>query len=179
MVTAAEQKAAKSPVWQGVFGYFNRALLALGVVSRMGANKHNNGEMPTKWRDYPIEVYADALGRHILSEGKDGLYDPESNLLHAAHAAWNALARLELLLQNTPLTQPSQVIEFKNALEVLKFKVEKHVPNIFFSNVPNIPSEPVFISERRVAAGPRRVTVFSFGMKRIGQRDRRCATPKR
>lgn len=104
MVTAADkQKAAKVPVWQGVFAYFSNALQAVGAISRMGAAKHNEGKMPTKWRDYPVDVYSDALARHITEEGKGIAYDPESNMLHAAHAAWNALARLEKLLEDNPL----------------------------------------------------------------------------
>jgi hypothetical protein len=104
MVTAAEkQKAAKVPVWQGVFAYFSRALEAVGNVSKFGAAKHNNGNLPTKWRDYPADVYADALARHILVENGGELYDSESNMLHACHEAWNALARLEKLLETYPL----------------------------------------------------------------------------
>jgi len=68
----------------------------------MGAVKHNEGKMPTKWRDYPVEVYGDALARHIMNESQ-GLYDEESGMLHAGHAAWNALARLEKLLETHPL----------------------------------------------------------------------------
>lgn len=106
--TAADkQKAAKIPLWQGVIAYFSNALQAVGAISRMGAAKHNNGVMPTKWRDYPAEVYADALARHITEEGKGDLYDSESNMLHAGHEAWNALARLEKLLEVHPLVKPA------------------------------------------------------------------------
>ena len=102
--TAADaQKAAKVPVWQGVFAYFSNALLAVGTVSRFGANKHLNGKMPTKWREYPVDTYSDALARHILEENRGSVYDSESHLLHAAHEAWNALARLEKLLETEPL----------------------------------------------------------------------------
>lgn len=105
--TAADrQKAAKIPLWQGVIAYFSNALQAVGAISRMGAAKHNEGKMPTKWRDYPVEVYADALARHITEEGKGDLYDSESNMLHAGHEAWNALARLEKLLEVHPLVKP-------------------------------------------------------------------------
>lgn len=105
--TAADkQKAAKIPLWQGVIAYFSNALQAVGAISRMGAAKHNNGVMPTKWRDYAVEVYADALARHITEEGKGDLYDSESNMLHAGHEAWNALARLEKLLEVHPLVKP-------------------------------------------------------------------------
>ncbi len=107
MVTAADkQKAAKVPVWQGVVAYFSNALLAVGAVSMFGAAKHNNGNMPTTWRKYHVSVYADALARHIIEEGKGHMYDSESHLLHAVHEAWNALARLEKLLEDHPLLDP-------------------------------------------------------------------------
>jgi hypothetical protein len=37
--------------------------------------------------------------RHLLAEAETDI-DPESGLLHAAHAAWSALARLELMLMD-------------------------------------------------------------------------------
>jgi hypothetical protein len=101
-VQAAQQKASKVPAWQGVVAYFPNALLAVAAISKMGAEKHNGGILPTKWRDYPAEVYADALARHLFDESK-GYYDSESAMLHAGHLAWNALARLEKLLENIPL----------------------------------------------------------------------------
>lgn len=107
MVTPAEQKAAKVPVWQGVFAYFSAALSAVGAISKMGCVKYNAGKMPTKWREYPFEVYADAQARHIFEQGKGILYDSESKMLHAAHEAWNALAKLEKLLETYPLYQPA------------------------------------------------------------------------
>lgn len=100
---ADAQKAGKVPVWQGVFSYFSNALQAVGAISKFGCIKHNKGKMPTKWRDYPVDVYADALARHVIEEGKGHLYDSESQMLHAGHEAWNALARLEKLLETHPL----------------------------------------------------------------------------
>lgn len=102
---ATAQKAAKAPAWQGVIAYFSSALLAVAGLSRAGAAKHNNGKMPTAWRDYPTDVYADAQLRHILEEGKGNMYDPETHMLHAVHGAWNALARLEKLLEQYPLME--------------------------------------------------------------------------
>ncbi len=119
MVTPAEQKAGKIPVWQGVFAYFSNALQAVGAISKFGAQKHNDGAFPTKWRAYPAEVYGDAMARHITEENKGDVYDSESNMLHAAHEAWNALARLEKLLEDNPLVRqvgkvtPGIVFEFE------------------------------------------------------------------
>ena len=78
--------------------------MAIGDVSRFGARKHNEGVMPTEWRRFPAVVYSDSLIRHLLAESKGEIRDPESGLLHAAHAAWNALARLDLILtqEKTP-----------------------------------------------------------------------------
>ena len=36
--------------------------------------------------------------RHLLKEDSE-VYDEETELLHASHCAWNALARLEMLLK--------------------------------------------------------------------------------
>lgn len=76
---------------------FSRALAAVSEVGTYGANKYtDNG-----WLDVPngVNRYTDAMLRHILSEASGELKDKDTNLLHAAHAAWNALARLDLMLR--------------------------------------------------------------------------------
>ena len=93
----AKLDGGKSPVMQGVLQYFPRALLEVGKVSEFGAQKYTwKG-----WESVPNGParYGDALGRHILYESMEGPYDRDSKLLHAAHEAWNALARLELMLR--------------------------------------------------------------------------------
>lgn len=75
---------------------FARALEAVGDVGTYGAQKYtDNG-----WKSVPNGVarYTDALYRHLLAEGREA-HDPDTEILHAAHAAWNALARLDLMLQ--------------------------------------------------------------------------------
>ena len=37
--------------------------------------------------------------RHLLAEMRGEDVDPDTGLLHAAHTAWNALARLDLMLR--------------------------------------------------------------------------------
>lgn len=72
-----------------------RALLAVARVATFGAEKYTeNG-----WREVPdgVQRYTAALDRHRLQEGIE-LADDGSGLPHAAHLAWNALARLELML---------------------------------------------------------------------------------
>ena len=75
---------------------FPRALQAVGHVATYGAEKYT----PNGWRDVPngIERYSDAMYRHLLAEAAGELQDKDTCLLHAAHSAWNALARLELML---------------------------------------------------------------------------------
>lgn len=79
-----------------VLGGFSRALEQVAQVGTFGAAKYtDNG-----WRSVPAgqERYTDALWRHLLAEAQGQQADPDSGLLHAAHTAWNALARLELIL---------------------------------------------------------------------------------
>lgn len=101
----AKLDAGKSPVFRGAIAYFPRAIRAVADVSQYGATKYSwNG-----WEAVPdgIARYSDALGRHIVKEGIEGLYDLEikndpkypATILHAAQVAWNALARLELILK--------------------------------------------------------------------------------
>lgn len=76
---------------------FPHALTLVGEVGTYGAKKYtDNG-----WVSVPngIERYSDAMLRHLLEEAIGPDIDRESELLHAAHVAWNALARLELMIQ--------------------------------------------------------------------------------
>lgn len=87
----------KAPVYRGAISYFPRAISAVAEVSAFGASKYAwNG-----WRgvDDGFNRYSDAMVRHLGYEATGEVLDPDSGLLHAAHAAWNALARLELLIE--------------------------------------------------------------------------------
>ena len=76
---------------------FARALKEVGEVGTYGAKKYiDHGWV---YVDNGRERYTDALLRHLLAEATEGDRDQESGLLHAAHTAWNALARLELMLR--------------------------------------------------------------------------------
>jgi hypothetical protein len=80
-----------------VLGGFSRALEQVAQVGTFGAAKYtDNG-----WRTVPAgqERYTNAFWRHLLQESQGLESDPDSGLLHAAHTAWNALARLELMLK--------------------------------------------------------------------------------
>lgn len=92
----AKLDAGKPCPYRGGISYFPRAIEAVAEVSTFGATKYTWAG----WRTVPDGVarYSDAMVRHLLKENKDEVLDPDSGLLHAAHTAWNALARLELML---------------------------------------------------------------------------------
>lgn len=93
----AKLDAGKVCMWQGLIGYFPRACREVAAVSTFGARKY----AWKGWQTVPegFERYSDAMVRHLAYEGEGQRLDPDSGLEHAAHAAWNALARLEFLLQ--------------------------------------------------------------------------------
>jgi hypothetical protein len=80
-----------------VMGGFALALQEVGKVGTYGANKYtDNG-----WMAVPqgVSRYTDAMYRHLLCEATGEACDADTGLQHAAHAAWNALARLDLMLR--------------------------------------------------------------------------------
>jgi hypothetical protein len=87
----------KPPIAQGVLCMFPRAIRAVANISAHGAEKYSW----YNWLTVPdgVERYRDAQVRHVMDEAVDGPNDPDSGHLHAAAAAWNALARLELILR--------------------------------------------------------------------------------
>lgn len=89
----------KPPVFMGVLQYFPRALKAVAEVSAYGAKKYDLDLADKNWMtvENGYARYSNALTRHVVEEGID-MYDAESGLLHAQMVAWNALARLELLM---------------------------------------------------------------------------------
>lgn len=100
---ATIDKYSKTPISQGVLQKFPRALEAIAKCSAYGAKKHNSPIHSRKFMDVPdaMEVYADAMARHVIAEAKEGPVNQEDGgLLHATQVAWNALARLECFLRN-------------------------------------------------------------------------------
>jgi len=85
-----------------VLGAFANALVEVGKVGTYGAQKYtDNG-----WLDVPKGEarYTDALLRHVFAETNE-THDQDTQLPHAAHAAWNALARLELMLRKRGVSE--------------------------------------------------------------------------
>jgi len=76
---------------------FPRALIAVLEVATFGAEKYTRGG----WQDVKngVERYSDAMMRHYLKEPIEDK-DPDSGFPHEYHLAWNALARLELMLRD-------------------------------------------------------------------------------
>ena len=74
----------------------DKALCAVAEVMEYGARKYTRGG----WQEVPdgIRRYTAAELRHIFKEEIES-HDPETDLLHAAHGACNALFRLELILR--------------------------------------------------------------------------------
>lgn len=86
-----------------VMGGFARALKEVTKIGTYGAVKYtDNG-----WMEVPngIERYDDAMLRHWMDEKCGVECDPDTNLLHAAHLAWNALARLDLMIRKLERTK--------------------------------------------------------------------------
>jgi hypothetical protein len=97
-VSGAKLDAGKVDVLRGAIAYFPRALKAVAHVSELGARKYSwKG-----WESVPDGVtrYGAALTRHLLHEPKAKDDGPGGiGVYHAAQVAWNALARLELILK--------------------------------------------------------------------------------
>lgn len=115
--------AGKAPVFQGVIQYFPRAIEAVAAVSAFGSKKYNEGKYPTTWKQVPdgLGRYSDALARHLTKEAKGEIIDPDSGLLHAAHAAWNALARLEKIIEQ----EESKYRQHVQKLDNCNFSLDK------------------------------------------------------
>jgi hypothetical protein len=100
-IPGAKLDAGKVPIVRGCLHYFPRALGAVATLSGIGAKKYSwKG-----WESVPdgINRYGDALGRHeVKIEGEPcSRTDTDTGVLEATAVAWNALARLELVLRET------------------------------------------------------------------------------
>lgn len=89
-----------------VLGDFARALEQVSRVGTFGAQKYTDHG----WLSVPQgqQRYTDAMLRHWLAEHYGPARDDQTGLLHAAHLAWNALARLELMLRAQEQTPEGQ-----------------------------------------------------------------------
>ena len=92
----AKLDAGKVRMGLVMFG-FARALQEVGKVGTYGAEKYSDNG----WMQVPNGQarYTDAMVRHLLAEAIGEQCDKDTGILHAAHAAWNALARLDLMIR--------------------------------------------------------------------------------
>ena len=87
-----------------IFDGFPNALKAVAEVATFGAQKYSeNG-----WQMVPngVKRYTAAMDRHRIEEGVGHDFDSETGYRHAAHLAWNALARLELMIREDIYEDP-------------------------------------------------------------------------
>jgi len=80
-----------------VFMTMARALQEVGEVATFGANEYSDDG----WLSVPDgeRRYTHAMFRHLMEEAVGNERDAKSKLRHAAHTAWNALARLDLMIR--------------------------------------------------------------------------------
>lgn len=107
-----------------LLGMFGKALLAVSAVGTFGARKYTRGG----WVSVPdgFQRYTAALWRHLLGEGYEAA-DADSGLPHEAHAAWNALARLEIKLREDPSILKEIKVRLANQADFLDVTDGKRV----------------------------------------------------
>lgn len=99
----------KIPVWSGFLARFPRAIYAVAQVSHLGCVKYDLPPGDINFLDVPdgYRRYSEADARHMLDEALYGSTSvehggklPEGGMevIRQAQHAWNALARLEILL---------------------------------------------------------------------------------
>lgn len=108
----------KAPLMRGCIQRFPLALEQIARVSEYGQRKYGTYDGWEKLPDARAR-YQDAGGRHTVLEASEGVYDiNDSGLPHAAQAAWNALATLELALRNgdIEMTDGNLIVDGKPVL---------------------------------------------------------------
>ena len=77
-----------------------RAIWAVSWIGTYGAGKYS----PNGWSIVPngMHRYTNAGYRHALKQSMGEQLDPDTEMVHLAHKAWNALAVLDLYLREHP-----------------------------------------------------------------------------
>lgn len=88
---------ANKPRLGEMFLDFNIPLEKVAKVWEFGVKKYGKGNW--KFVVNARNRYTNALLRHLAKEA-DSEWDEETHLLHAAHVAWNALARLYFIVNS-------------------------------------------------------------------------------
>lgn len=110
-----------------VLGDFTTALWGVGLVGTFGANKYTD----RGWHevDNALERYSSALLRHYLNYKSGEVDDIESGLPHLAHLAWNALAILQLYMEQRNKCRCAGTIEEVNSTHTDFKPITREVPN--------------------------------------------------
>ncbi len=109
MSTPVKDDSDKSPVVEGFLAYFPEAAKQVALASRYGKKKYGVSYANMNWMGLNKDRIHNAMIRHVINEKSEGLYDQESGLLHAAHAAWGAMAYLELLITEEAINKDSEI----------------------------------------------------------------------
>lgn len=96
---AKKYDTGKAPVVRGFLRYFPRTIKGIATVSQYGAIKYEVSYEEKNFEGLDGGRLVDADGRHLVDEAIDGLYDPESGLLHCLHHAWEACAYAESVIK--------------------------------------------------------------------------------
>lgn len=96
---------SRPQVVTGVLARFPRAMKELAKISGFGCAKHGVPAGDMGFLNVPdaYPFYTDKVGRHLVDEAVEGPVQSDPQMpgcTHAGAAAWNALARLEVLLRN-------------------------------------------------------------------------------
>lgn len=80
-----------------ITGGMARGIMEVAKIGTFGAAKYTDGG----WVEVPdgFRRYEDAQQRHAAYRHMGEVHDRDSGLLHLAHEAWNALAKLDLYLR--------------------------------------------------------------------------------
>ena len=121
---------------------FSRAIIEVGKAGTYGAKKYsmdNFGQVSDS-----VNRYTNAMYRHLFAEANGEKLDKEWGLLHATHAAWNALARLEMILRE----MPEEKSLFEKHKRIKKSEVEVFSTLQGYKNDENVVEQLKDITER-------------------------------
>lgn len=111
---------------------FSRALMRVADVGTYGAIKYSDNG----WQDVKDgeNRYEDAAMRHWLKAAAGEEIDPDTGIEHAAHEAWNKLAKLEFLLRRKGwmgvlllmlISTPAQADWYERRAQMLNHSIEQ------------------------------------------------------